>query len=42
MMKVLIQANGFYIELNENNKNYFKYISKRTLVNLNDFNICLY
>ena len=34
----LIQANGFYIELIANNKNYFKYLSKEITVNLNDFN----
>jgi len=33
----MIQANGFYLELNENSKDYFKYISKKISVNLNDF-----
>ena len=33
----LIQANGYYIELVENNTKYFKYLSKKILVNLQDF-----
>ena len=33
-----IQANGFYIELIENKKNHFKYLSKKISANLNDFN----
>ena len=34
----LIQASGFYVELIDNNKEYFKYLSKKLLVNLQDFN----
>ena len=34
----LIQANGFYIKLIENNKKHFKYLSRKLSVNLNDFN----
>ena len=33
-----IQAYGFYIELIENNQNYFKYLSKKICVNLDNFN----
>ena len=33
----LIQANGYYIELVENNTKHFKYLSKKILVNLQDF-----
>ena len=34
----IIQANGFLIELIENNVIYFKFLSKKLLVNLKDFN----
>ena len=34
----LIQVHGSFIELIEDSKNYFQYLSKKTLVNLNDFN----
>ena len=33
----LIQANGYYVDLIENNIKYFKYLSKKILVNLEDF-----
>ena len=33
----LIQANGYYVELIESNKQYFKYLSKKICVNLHDF-----
>ena len=33
----LIQANGYYIELIENNKKYFKYLSKKICINFHDF-----
>ena len=33
----LIQTYGYYIELLENNQNYFKYLSEKILVSLNDF-----
>jgi len=33
----LIQANGYYIEFVENNTKHFKYLSKKILVNLQDF-----
>jgi glutathione synthase len=36
--KDTIQANGFYLELIEGNKNHFKYLSKKITVDLNDFN----
>ena len=33
----LIQADGFYIELVENDKKYFKYLTKKISVNLDNF-----
>jgi glutathione synthase len=33
----LIQANGYYVELIESNKQYFKYLSKKICVNFHDF-----
>ena len=33
-----VQASGFYIKLNENNKKYFEYLSKKIVVDLNNFN----
>lgn len=32
-----VQASGFYIKLNENNKKYFEYLSKKIVVDLNNF-----
>ena len=33
-----VQASGFYIKLNENNEKYFEYLSKKIVVDLNNFN----
>ena len=33
-----VQASGFYIKLNENKEKYFEYLSKKTVVDLNNFN----